>query len=99
MEVNMSNTQRVAWQASDARNNFPEVMRRALAGEPQLVRHRNGDEVVVVSRREYDTWRPTLKEFLLRGGACGDDNDLEEAIARNRSEGITVLGKYPRDGR
>jgi prevent-host-death family protein len=95
----MSNTQRAVWQASDARNNFPEVMRLALAGEPQVVRHRSGDEVVILSRREYDALRPTLKDFLLHGGTCGEDDDLEEAIERNRAEGTTVLGQFPREGR
>src|SRR3546814_17991891 len=43
-----------SWQASEARNNFPELMKRALAGAPQVVRHRSGQEVVVVSRVDYE---------------------------------------------
>ena len=81
------------WQASDARNNFPEVMRSALAGRPQAIRHRNGEEVVVLSRADFDAWRPTLKDFLVGGGPCGDDDELENAISRNRAEGITMLGR------
>ena len=93
----MSKTQQVVWQASDARNNFPEVMKQALAGEPQLVRHRNGDEVVIISRKVYNSLRPNLKEFLLHGGICGENDDLEDAILRNRLDGITELGHDPRD--
>jgi prevent-host-death family protein len=85
-----------AWQASEARNNFPEVMKRALSGSPQVIRHRNGEEVVVISRAEYDAMRPTFKDYLLRGGPCADDDDeLERIIARNRAEGITLMGRLP----
>ncbi len=80
------------WQASEARNNFTEVMRSALAGHPQTVRHRNGEEVVVVAKPDYDAMKPTLKTFLTSGGTCRDDDALEKAIAANRAEGITMLG-------
>ncbi|GEM_PF-7031834 len=83
------------WQASDAGNNFPEVMKLALAGAPQLIRHRNGEEVVVLSRSEYEALRPTLKEFLLHGGTCSDDDDLEDVIRRNRGEGVSLFGGHP----
>ena len=83
-----------AWQSSEARNNFPEVMKLALSGTPQVIRHRSGDEVVVVSRKDYDALRPTFKEFLLRGGPCADDDDdLEQIIARNRTDGVGLLGR------
>jgi prevent-host-death family protein len=81
------------WQVSEARNNLPEVMKRALSGSPQLIRRRSGEEVVMISRTDYDAMRPTLKEYLLRGGPCADDDDeLEKIIARSRSDGITLLG-------
>src|SRR3546814_20095207 len=62
-----------SWQASEARNNFPELMKRALAGAPQVVRHRRGQEVVVVSRVDYEALRPTFKERseVRRGGKGG----------------------------
>jgi prevent-host-death family protein len=82
------------WQASEARNNLPEVIKRALSGSPQLIRHRSGEEVVMISRADYEAMRPTLKEYLLRGGPCADDDDeLERIIARNRSDGITLMGR------
>src|SRR3546814_13513375 len=80
-----------SWQASEARNNFPELMKRALAGAPQVVRHRSGQEVVVVSRVDYEALRPTFKEYLLRGGPCADDDDdLDAFIARNSSDGMSI---------
>ncbi len=81
------------WQASDARNNLPEVMRSALAGQPQAIRHRNGEEVVVLSRADFDAWQPTLRDFLIGGGSCSDDDELEQAIARIRAEGVTMFGR------
>ncbi len=80
------------WQASEARNNFPEVMNSALAGKPQTIRRRSGEEVVVLSKPNYDALKPTLKSFLTGGGSCDDGDDLEEAIAKNQAEGITMLG-------
>ena len=94
----MSRTAHV-WQASDARNNFPEVMKQALTVGPQAVRHRNGEEVVVLSRREYDALRPNLKDFLVGGGSCGGGDELEDAIARNRSQGVTMFGRVSEDGK
>jgi prevent-host-death family protein len=81
------------WQASEARNNFPELMKLALSGDPQFVRHRNGDEVVIISRKDFDALRPTIKDFFLAGGPCEDDDELEEIIARNRASGIGLFGR------
>ena len=84
------------WQASEARNNFPELMKRALSGSPQVVRHRSGEEVVVLSRAEYENLRPSLKDFLLGGGPCADDDDeLEKIMAGGRADGITLMGRLP----
>lgn len=85
------------WQASEARNGFPELMKRALSGEMQIVRHRNGEEVVVMSRASFEESRPNSKDFLLSGGPrSSDDNDLERIIAANRTEGIGLLGRVTR---
>jgi prevent-host-death family protein len=86
------------WQASEARNGFPELMRRALSGETQIVRHRNGEEVVVVSRASFEASRPTIKDYLLSGGPrSSDDNDLDRIIAENRSDGVSLLGRVSRE--
>jgi prevent-host-death family protein len=84
------------WQASEARANFPELMKRAMSGSPQVIRHRNGEEVVVVSKAQYDSLQPTITEFLLRGGPCADDDDdLERIIAGARADGFTLMGRLP----
>jgi prevent-host-death family protein len=85
----MSKLDRI-WSASDARHQLAEVMQRALAGEPQTIRHRSGGEVVVISKNDYDRIKPTLKDFLLRSaGAAGDDDDaaFQEALQRVRATG------------
>ena len=92
MEGPMSRIDHV-WQASEARNNFPEVIKSALAGRPQAIRHRSGEEVVVLSKTDYDALRPSLKDFLVGGGSCRDSDDLEDAIDRNRADGVTMLGR------
>jgi prevent-host-death family protein len=79
------------WQASEARAKLPEVMSGALSGSPQIIRGRGGEEVVVVSRADYERMKPTLKDYLLRSpGAAGVDDDdmLEAALRRVRGIGI-----------
>ncbi|TXH35597.1 MAG: type II toxin-antitoxin system prevent-host-death family antitoxin [Rhodospirillaceae bacterium] len=84
------------WQASEARNSFSDLMQRALNGETQIVRHRNGEEIVIMSRAAFEASRPTLKDYLLKGGPRNsDDNDLEEVIAENRANGFGLFGKLP----
>jgi prevent-host-death family protein len=85
------------WQAAAARAQLPAVMEAALAGKPQVIRKRSGQEVVVVSRADYDRMRPTIKEFLLRSaGAAGEDDDaaLEAALRQLRATG--AMGLAPR---
>jgi prevent-host-death family protein len=41
------------WRLEEAKNRFSEVVRRALAHEPQLVTRRGRDAVVVVSAQDY----------------------------------------------
>jgi prevent-host-death family protein len=85
------------WQAADARANLPRVMEAALAGKPQVIRRRSGEEVVVVARADYDRMKPALKDYLLQSaGAAGEDDDasFEEALREVRATGS--LGLSPR---
>jgi prevent-host-death family protein len=87
----------IVWQAAAARTNLPRVMEAALAGKPQVIRKRTGEEVVVLARAEYERMRPTLKDYLLRSaGAAGEDDDasLEAALREVRSTG--AAGFSPR---
>jgi len=85
------------WQASDARAKLPEVMEGALAGQPQFIRRRGGEEVVVLSRDDFERMKPSLKDYLLRSaGTAGKDDDagLSKALTKVRATGS--LGLIPR---
>jgi prevent-host-death family protein len=72
-------------------------MEAALGGKPQVIRKRTGEEVVVVSRADYERMKPTLKEYLLRSaGAAGEDDDesFEAALRQVRATG--AAGFAPR---
>jgi prevent-host-death family protein len=63
-----------AWQAGAARHRFSELVDAAVAGRPQIIRRRDGREVVVVSKEYYEQTKPNLKSVLLahRFGERGD---------------------------
>ena len=85
------------WQATEARSQLSAVMEAALSGKPQVIRKRSGEEVVVLSRTDYDRMKPTLKDYLLRSaGAAGEDDDelLEGALRQVRATG--GMGLAPR---
>jgi prevent-host-death family protein len=73
------------WQAGVARHRFSELVDAAVDGRPQVVRRRDGRQVVVVSMEYYEKTKPNLKSVLLshRFGERGDEFDevLQEAGA------------------
>jgi prevent-host-death family protein len=89
----MDKASAAVWQASNARAHLPAVMDAALGGVPQVIRKRTGEEVVVVSRAAFDALRPTIKDYLMRGGdGPSKDDPIDQAMAENRSRGVTLLG-------
>jgi antitoxin Phd len=64
------------WKLEDAKNQFSEVVRRALAHEPQLVTRHGREAVVVLRAEDYErlTGSRNLREFLL-------DSPLSDALA------------------
>ena len=80
------------WKLEDAKNRFSEVVRRAMAHEPQFVTRNGRDAVVVVSAADYERLAAPLPllDFLR-------ESPLAEAIAagefqveRPRDEGRDV---------
>jgi prevent-host-death family protein len=80
----------MAWKLEDAKNQFSEVVRRALAHEPQLVTRHGRNAVVVVSAEDYErlTGATNLLDFL-RGSPFAD------ALA----DGVLDLEREPDFGR
>lgn len=78
------------WKLEDARNRFSEVVRRAMADDPQLVTRNGRDAVVVVGVEEYRrlTAPRNLLDFLR-------DSPFAEAVA----EGDLDLERQPDYGR
>jgi len=82
------------WNLRDARSCFGEVMKRALAGDPQRVRGDRPAAVVVLSETEYERLRggeatpaergsrPNLVEFMRNSplAAAIRDGDLPEDV-------------------
>ena len=57
------------WKLAEAKNKFSEVVNLALSEGPQEV-DRRGDQVVVISKSEYDKLcgkHPDFKTYLLSG--------------------------------
>jgi antitoxin Phd len=66
------------WQLAEAKNRLSEVVNRALAEGPQLVRRRN-DTVVIVAWQEYEKLtgkRKAFKDFLTAKGPSLEGVDL-----------------------
>lgn len=64
------------WKLEDAKNQFGEVVRRAMAHEPQLVTRNGRVAVVVLAAEEYE--RLTAPKDLV---AFLQDSPLAEALA------------------
>jgi hypothetical protein len=54
----------------------------------------------VISRADDDAMRPTMKDYLLRGGPGLDEDDpVATAIRENQRDGITLMGRMRRPTR
>ncbi len=85
------------WGAAEARNSFSDLFDAAAGGVPQCVRHRDGREVVMVSRAAWEASRPSLSDFLLGSSGRFDEEDvraLEGGIEAARGTG--TVGASPR---
>jgi len=77
-----------AWQAGAARHRFSELVDAAVAGRPQIIRRRDGREVVVVSKEYYEQTKPNLKSVLL-SHRFGERGDMFETVL---NEARSTLG-------
>ena len=72
------------WQATKARAGFAEIIDAAAAGSPQLIRRRDGKEVVVVSRDYFEAHKPNLRDYLLTSGYADEHDEFDEAMQKVR---------------
>ena len=96
--VHRSEPREALWQAAQARHQFSDLLARAAAGEPQVVRRRDGTEVVVLSRDAYERVRPRLGEYLLTHGYADLDDPGERLVeqALRVAQGHAPRSSLPR---
>jgi antitoxin Phd len=75
----------VNWKLADAKNQFSELVNRALSEGPQRVQRRN-DSVIVLSEADYERLRgeqPNLRDYLLNGPDLSDlDMSRDQSLMR-----------------
>lgn len=73
------------WQAGVARHRFSELVDAAVDGNPQVVRRRDGREVVVVSKEYFEQTQPSLKTVLLSHRFGERDDSFDKALKEARA--------------
>jgi hypothetical protein len=79
------------WQATKARSAFAEIIGAAVEGTPQLIRRRDGKEVVVVSRDYFEAHKPGLRDYLLSSGY----DEFDDAMRKVRESGPSLFTLRP----
>jgi len=79
------------WQATKARNAFAEIIEAASNGTPQLIRRRDGREVVVVSRDYFEAHKPNLRDYLLTSGYAEEHDEFDDALRQIRETGAAAF--------
>jgi prevent-host-death family protein len=80
------------WQATKARTAFAEIIDSAVEGTPQLIRRRDGKEVVVVSRDYFEAHKPNLRDYLLTSGYADEHDEFDDAMRKVREGGSAFFG-------
>ena len=77
------------WRLEEAKNRFSELVRRALAHEPQLVTRSGRDAVVVLSAEDYERLAapPRLTSFVRESPLAEVLRAGELDLARSREPG------------
>ena len=76
-----------SWQAAQARHHFTKIVDAAVAGKPQYIRRRDGQEVVLVSKDYFDRTKANLKTYLLSAGYAEEgDDEFDIALSGVRSK-------------
>jgi prevent-host-death family protein len=81
------------WQATKARGAFAEIIEAAVAGTPQLIRCRDGNEVVVVSRDYFEANKPNSHNYLLTSGYAEEHDEFDDALLKVRESACTLFAQ------
>ena len=82
-----------SWKLEDAKNGFSEVVRRALAHQPQRVTRGGRDAVIVISAEDYAKLAAppeNLFTFLQRSPLAAAMRDGELDLTRQRDYGRDI---------
>jgi hypothetical protein len=79
------------WQAAQAESAFAKIIDAAAEGDPQLIRRRDGTDVVVVSRAWFEAHQPNLRDYLLTAGYAEDHDAFDDAMKRVRESGAALF--------
>ena len=79
------------WPSTKARGAFSALIDAAVEGTPQLIRRRDGKEVVVISREDFEAGKPGLRDYLLTAGYSEDHDSFDDALAQIREDGAAIL--------
>jgi len=72
---------------SEAKRNLEEVIKRVMEdAEPAVLRTDTGDEVVLLSRDEFNSWRETVYLLSSPANAVHLRKSIEEAMAGRNEE-------------
>ncbi len=80
------------WQGTQARGAFAEIIDAAAEGMPQLIRRRDGKQVVVVSRSWFQAAKPNLRDYLLTAGYADEHDAFDDALESLRADESTLFG-------
>jgi PHD/YefM family antitoxin component YafN of YafNO toxin-antitoxin module len=72
------------WQETKAQSAFAEISEAAADGKPQLIRRRDGKEVVVVARDYFEANKPSLRDYLLTAGHAEEHDAFDDALRQAR---------------
>jgi len=79
------------WQADQAGANFEAIVDAAVAGTPQVIHRRDGKQVVVVSRDDFDAHQPNLRDYLLTSGYADKHDEFDDALRTVRESAATLF--------
>jgi len=82
------------WQTTRARAAFAEIVDAAVEGTPQLIRRRDGKEVVMVSGDYFEANKPNFRDYLLTAGYAEEHDEFDDAMQSVRATRSATFGPH-----